>query len=413
MNLMNLKQTMNIDANNLTKKKILIITQNFPPEEVGGATHNFEMAKYLAALGCDVSVITTLPAYPYGEFNKVNEIKEDNLYPFEVQRIWAYRPTETEPSTFKRILQYLSFSLNAFFHSICHRRYMVVITSQPPEFTMMTGFLLKTLLRKKWVVDVRDLWLENAVALGFFSEKSIYFQLFDKIRRFCLKKLDVFAYTSPFIKEWFYSHYKISTTTVFNPNGIDPAEYPYSSSSGTNIIYIGNIGHAYDLKNVITALTFIPDKTIKLIIRGGGDKKEDLVTYVNSLQLNDRVIFHEKISRHDLLLLISSCRLGICPLKEEDSLRSVIPIKVVEYMGCGIPFIGTGFGEIERLAKESGAGVVIKNDPNTIAQSIESLYYDEEKCKIMGHRARNYAENEFNKIKIIERLLNTICPIPK
>lgn len=391
-----------------SKQKILIITQNFPPETVGGATHNFEMAKYLCAEGCDITVITALPSYPYGEFNDVIDVKEDNSYSFDVKRIWAFRPREPDPCTFKRLLQYLSFSLNAFLHSLRYTKFKVVITSQPPEFTMINGFLLKSLLRKIWVVDVRDLWLENAAALGFFSEKSIYFRLFDKTRSICLKKLDLFAYTAPMIKDWFYNHYPITATSVFNPNGIDPTEYPYSTEVGNHIIYIGNIGHAYDLKNVITSLTYLQDKTINLIIRGGGDKKDELVSYVNKLQLNDRVVFYEKLSRSDLLKLIRRCRIGICPLKEEESLRSVIPTKVIEYMGCGIPFIGTGFGEIERLAEESNAGIITKNDPISIATAIGSLYNNKEKCKTMGICSRNYVEREYDKTRIIERLLSNI-----
>lgn len=393
---------------NRLNRKILIITQNFPPETVGGATHNFEMAKYLSYLGCDVKVITTYPTYPYGEFKEVKYDEEDRLYPFNIVRIWTYRPIESDPNNIKRLCQYISFSVNAFFHGIFYNDYKIIITSQPPEFTMLSGFLLKIIFRKTWVVDVRDLWLENAAALGFIKRKGVFYILFDNIRKICLKKADLFAYTAPIIKNWFFDHYSVNGIPIFNPNGIDPMEYRVNSGIGEHIIYIGNVGHAYDLECVMVALKMLSDKKIKLFIRGGGDKKQNLISFAKTNQIIDRVFFIEKLPRDSLLSLISNCRIGICPLKEEQSLESVIPTKVIEYMGCGIPFIGTGYGEIVRLADESKAGIITKNNPECIASEIESLYFNEQKCKTMGNNGRIYVEREFNKIKIINQLLSAI-----
>ena len=394
--------------------KVLLLTQNFPPETVGGATHNFEMAKYLSKFGCNVDVVTTYPTYPYGEFEKPHKFYlDEKINGVTVKRIWAYIPRKSAPPTIHRLLQYGSFSLHAFVKIISHKEYDAIITSQPPEFTLVTGYFLKKITRKPWIVDVRDLWLENATLLGFLKKNSIFYKMFEKFRKIALSSVDVFAYTAPTIKNWFFENYDIQGVPLFNPNGVDPTEYPYRKDVGKNLIYVGNIGYAYDLKTVIEALLYLRDKSIKLLIRGGGDKKQAVANFILDLELSDRVSFIEKLPRRQLLTLISNSRIGLCPLRKEDSLKSVIPTKVIEYMGCGIPFIGTGEGEIARLAMESSAGVMVDNNPLDIAKAIEKLNNDIHLCKKMGENGRVYVEKEYNKLKIIEQLYITLKRVCK
>jgi glycosyltransferase involved in cell wall biosynthesis len=77
-------------------------------------------------------------------------------------------------------------------------------------------------------------------------------------------------------------------------------------------------------------------------------------------------------------------------------------------MGCGIPFIGTGDGEIVRLAEESGAGIITNLKPVDIAAAINKLNNDDVLCKNMGENGRKYVEREYNKPIIIKRLYEVI-----
>jgi glycosyltransferase involved in cell wall biosynthesis len=386
--------------------KILIISQYFPPEPTGGAIHNYEMAKYLSLHGFNITVITTQPTFPYGEFR--NKIADENSYPFTLKRIWAYQPESSDPSKIKRVFHYVSFTCNSFLHSIYKNRYHLVITSQPPDFTLIPGFLLKNLRRNIWMVDVRDLWLENAASLGFIKENGVIFKIFKKFRSYCFKSIDIFAYTAPTIKKWFYYQDSIKAVSIFNPNGINPAEYPLKTKIGNNLLFVGNIGYAYNLKLIIESLSILKKYNLKLLIVGGGDLKKELQQFVLGQGLDDNVIYIDKLPHHEVLNIISNCRIGLCPLKEIESLKSSIPIKALEYMGCGIPFIGTGIGEIEKLAEESGGGIIVNSNPKSMAKAIHDLYFDEQECQEMGEKGRIYVEKRFNKVLVMDHLSEVI-----
>jgi len=382
--------------------KAVIITQNFPPETVGGATYNFEMADYLSKK-MDIEVITSFPSYPYGEYNNVSI--NDN-YSFKVTRIKCYLPIKDNPTAFQRIIEYASFSIFSFFELMKKRNVDIVITSQPPEFTLYTGFVYKLLLRKKWIIDIRDLWYENAINLGLIKNITLPDIIYSNSKKFMIKYSNMIVYTADTIIQYYKQKYNYSGLSLFNPNGIDPSYYPKKNEVGNDLVYVGNIGHAYNLKILIDALSMI-DLNVKLYIRGGGDKKNELINYIKEKKMCDRVIFLDKMSRKELLLFISKRRIGICPLKKYDSLKSVIPTKVIEYMGCGIPFIGTGEGEIERLARESRAGTIVNNKIE-MANIINTLYPDEKKCQYMGRKGRLYVEKYYNKTMIIDNLYEKI-----
>lgn len=393
---------------------VLLITQNFPPESVGGAVHNFEIAEHLSKLGCAVDVLTTYPTYPYGDFDRQNRLcSREKLEKINVTRIWTFQPIKPDPPLRHRLLQYLIFPLHGFLRLVLStlfssKRYDVVVTSHPPETILMLGYLMKKLGRMIWVAEFRDLWIEAAVSLGFISSSSVFHKLGERLRKQALQSADIFAYVSWRIRDEFVKKYKVRAKQVFNPNGVDPRRCPVCDKKNGNMIYVGNIGHAYSLENVITSLSYIKNKNLKLLIAGGGDKKVDLLRLVDELDLNGRVEFVGILSHDQVLDLISKSVLGLHAQKELDFLEPAIPIKVLEYMGCGVPFVAIGRGEIERLAKDSQAGLVVGNEPKEIASAIDSLIEDRGLLRKMGENGRDFVGREFNMPKTVSELHQAI-----
>ena len=393
------------------KVNILFLTQHFPPEPTGGAIHTYDMTKYLSDYDISIDVITTLPAYPYGSFLDISKVPIDLIIEerqnVNIKRIWTYRPKGSSPTSIQRIIQYITFALNALFHTLLKKRYDVIITSQPPEFVLFTGLVLKKVKGSLWVADVRDLWFEAAVALGYVKERSISYIAFDFFRRNALQHVDILAYTSTEIKSHLVHKYNLQCKTISNPNGIDPAEFLHSTDIGNNLIYIGNLGYQYHFDNFIEALALV-DEDIELTILGGGDQRSYLQKKVEQFKIQNRVHFIDSLPHRRVLEMICAARIGICPLRLDSSLRSVLPIKVLEYMGCGKPFIATGIGEIESLVRESNAGVLVDNNPKAIAEAIERMYSDTGTHQKMSANGLKFVNSNFNKISIIDNLLEEI-----
>ena len=185
--------------------------------------------------------------------------------------------------------------------------------------------------------------------------------------------------------------------------------YPEYKSKKDQIIYAGNVGHAQDLESCILAIKkIIKYKDIKLIIVGDGDIRKDLEDLVVQENLEDYVIFTGLINRSKIPEMIAESLIGLAPLKKLECLDYAAPTKIFEYMGCGIPFLGCGIGEIERLAKESNAGIIADNDPDSIANSIINLIDNPKKSKEMGDNGIKYVEKYYNRKIISLNLYNQI-----
>jgi glycosyltransferase involved in cell wall biosynthesis len=291
------------------------------------------------------------------------------------------------------------------------KKYDVVITSHPPEPTLLLGYFIKKFIRIVWVAEFRDLWLEAAASLGFTSEKAILYKLSEILREKALLSADIFAYVSKTIRKRFVKRYRIRSKEIFSPNGVDPEKCPLCETKERNVIHLGNIGFAYSLENFVKSLSYVSDNNLKLVFVGGGDKKPDLLRLVNELGFGDRVKFVGILSHEEAMDLTSKSLIGLCGQKDLDSFEYLVPIKVLEYMGCGIPFVASGRGEIERLAKESEAGLIVESEPSVIAKALNSLIEDSSLRTKMGLNGRNFVLKEHNTPEIISKLHQTILSI--
>ena len=85
-----------------------------------------------------------------------------------------------------------------------------------------------------------------------------------------------------------------------------------------------------------------------------------------------------------------------------------IPAKLQSYLACGKPIIASLNGIGAKIIRESNSGLVSKaEDPNSLANSIiEFMKLTDEQKKKLGLNARRYFEKEFQRTKLINRLID-------
>jgi glycosyltransferase involved in cell wall biosynthesis len=77
-------------------------------------------------------------------------------------------------------------------------------------------------------------------------------------------------------------------------------------------------------------------------------------------------------------------------------------------MSCCIPFVGCGTGEIQDIANSSGAGVIARNTPESIAEAILHLVDDPMLSKQMGDSGRKFVEQQYTRKAIAKDLKELI-----
>lgn len=396
-------------------KRVLIISQHFPPERSGNASRIFDLAYHLVKNGLHVTVVSPPPSFPTGAFPRSTKLFETHQDSGIISvRLWTWQPASQDPGFLSRICYYLIFPFHAlvwvFFHN---HQYDVIITSSPPVFTHMPGRFLKCFKKMPWIMDIRDLWIDASISLGFLKKGGILEKIARLFERNCLQASDAIGVTTHELGRRLPDHAEIQHKIHHIPNGVDTNFfYPYPVIKKDQIIYAGNIGYAQDLDLVIRAVQLInKEYPLKFIIAGGGDTTSDLKSLIEDLYLQDIVHFTGILPRESIPLLFSESILGVAPLKKLQSLEYAAPTKIYEYIACGIPFVGCGIGEIQEIANLSGAGVIANNSPEEIAQAILHLVIDPQKCTKMGASGRKFVEQRYARgaiAKDLQKIIETV-----
>ena len=399
----------------MAQKRILIISQHFPPEKSGNASRVYDLSKNMVNFGAHVIVYSPFPSFPYGTFQRINKLRSnriiDGIYHF---KIWNWQPDFEDPSFLSRMAYYLVFPLLATVRALINsKHYDVIITTAPPVFTGIPGYFIKKITGKKWLFDVRDLWLDASVALEFIKKDSFFYKLTRYYEKLCYDTCDHILVTTNKVKEIINKTYNIPNEKMHViPNGVDSSAYrPLNKKKKNQLIYTGNIGHAQDLEKVILAVKRIneeQDSTLDFYLVGDGDIKHQLELFVKRNNIGNHVFFTGIVEREEIPGLINESMIGVAPLKDLEILEYAIPTKSYEYMSCEVPFVATGKGEIEKIAEESGSGLIAKNDVDSIYEKISYLIHNPDVRQQMGEKGREFVKKYNDRKMIAQHLLDII-----
>ena len=83
-----------------------------------------------------------------------------------------------------------------------------------------------------------------------------------------------------------------------------------------------------------------------------------------------------------------------------------LPIKLFEYMACGLPVVASNFPEISRVVKEADCGILVDpTDVDEIADAIIYMLEHPEEMKRIGDNGRIAVKEKYNWERMEERLL--------
>ncbi|TYO98349.1 hypothetical protein EDC39_107150 [Geothermobacter ehrlichii] len=381
--------------------KILFLTDNFPPEVNAPASRTFEHCREWIKSGHHVTVITCAPNFPKGE---VYEGYKNRLWQTEIMdgikviRVWTY--IAANEGFAKRILDYVSFMLSAILASPFAGRPDLVIGTSPQFFTACAAYVVSRLKRVPFVFELRDIWPESVKAVGAMGDSAVI-RFFEKIEMFLYRKAaGIVSVTESFKRtliERGIDGEKISVVT----NGVDSSRFQpmpkdaelvqrYGLEGKFVSGYIGTHGMAHALETILEAAErvrrFENGDQYHFILLGHGARKEALIEKAKQMQL-ENVIFIDSVPKEEVPRYWSLLDVSIIHLKKTPLFTTVIPSKLFECMGMGIPTLHGVAGESAEIVEREGAGIVF--EPENADELIENLV----KLKEDGDCYRQLQEN--------------------
>ena len=406
---------------------ILFLTDNFPPEVNAPATRTLDHASVWVEAGHQVTIITCVPNFPIGKVfkgYKNKPIQVEYINNIRVIRVWSYvAPNE---GFAKRILDFLSFMISSFLAGMTVRNVDVVVGTSPQFFTGISACAIALLKRRPFVFEVRDLWPESLRAVGVLRNNLI-FKMLEKIEH-CLyrKASQIVVVTNSFKKHLVnrgIEEEKIHVVT----NGIDTKKFK-PRSKDTNLLqelslldkfvvgYIGTHGMAHSLETVIESATILSaspqHEDIIIIMLGDGASRDDLLRKAEGLK---NIKFIRSVSKSEVSNYWSILDASIVHLKKNSLFETVIPSKIFESMGMGIPILHGVQGESADIIKRYNAGILFEPESaQSLTECIKNIHSDPKKrveLKEGGLSAVEKFDRDFLARKMLEVFAKAILPL--
>lgn len=403
---------------------ILFLTDNFPPEVNAPASRTHEHAREWVKAGHRVTVITCAPNFPTGKLFKGYQNRlwqREVIDGIDVVRVWTYITANQRIR--RRTLDYLSYMFAAIFAAPFVRGVDVVVGTSPQFFAACAAYVVSRCKRVAFVFELRDLWPESIRAIGVVGQ-SVVLDWMETVELFLYRNAACIVSVTHSFKRNLESRGIDGRKIAVITNGVDvsrfaprPKDDLLSRELGVQgkfvCGYVGTHGLAHGLQTILDAAHRIKDRPggadVAFILLGDGAEKARLKAQAARLGL-DNVRFLDTVPKADVPRYWSLLDVSVIHLRRAELFSAVIPSKLFECMGMGIPVLHGVAGESAAIVERHGIGRVFEpENADQLVDALLAMKHDrdglQESRKRCLHAAPQYCRSNLAKqmLQAIER----------
>jgi len=364
---------------------ILFLTDNFPPEVNAPASRTFEHCREWVRAGQRLTVITCVPNFPKGRVYKGyrNRLWQSEIIEgIRVIRVWSY--ITANEGFVKRILDYQSFMITATLASLFVRQVDVVVGTSPQFFTVCAAWAVSVLKRIPFVFELRDLWPESIRAVGAMQD-SAAIRWLERLELFLYRNARLIvsvthAFRDNLIKRGIEGN-KIHVVT----NGVDMSRFKPRPKDQVLVRqyglegrfvggYVGTHGLAHHLETILDAADRLSSEGLgqrfHFMLLGDGARKPALQDDAQRRGLKN-VTFIDSVPKEEVARYWSLLDVSIIHLRKTELFTTVIPSKLFECMGMGLPVLHGVAGESADIVRAELVGITF--EPENADQLVAHL----------------------------------------
>jgi glycosyltransferase involved in cell wall biosynthesis len=447
-------------------KKVLIITDTFPPYKHIGRFRIQQFAKFLPQFGWEPIILTPTSSYLWEKDVALEKEIPKNLKVFRpflpptlpviIRNITnMFRaekkigepdiPTNTKKNikkssiikiivvfiinTFNNLFEqyilipgkqilWLPFAIAQAVRIIKKYDVDVIFSSVPVYSNHIVACMLKILTQKSWVADYRDLWANDITRMKRFSKFRGYVERL--MEKCLLPQMDLIIFVSAMkvlVMKNEYPNINFNNIAVL-PNGFDPymlldSKYRYKRNAIFEIVYTGRITahrhHNKFLYSIGLLLNERPDlkKVLKLKFIGKISEREkqifDEITRKYFLEKN--ISYVSWLDHKKISKIQREADLLLLIVDDVKFAEAILPGKVFEYIVANRPILTLApDGDTKNIIIETNTGIVVP--PKDIQQISEAIiqYYKKWKANELYINPNWIEINKYNREKLTEKL---------
>ena len=410
-------------------KKIAIITMGVKLKGEKGYTRFGYLAEFLTKAGFQVDLITTTFQHWEKAQRDLKKIQADidaGEYPFGLRFI--YEPGYKKNVDLARIRSHkiAAQNLKKMLEDKPEdgKDYDLLYAEIPPNDVARVAAEYGVAHNIPFVSDVNDLWPEAMrMVLDIPVVSSVLFYPLQRDAEKVYSMVSGVVGTSDEYRDRPFKNQNrnVPKVTVYVGNEIkvfdEGAEENKASVAKPEgefwVSYAGTIGTSYDIRTMVLAGEELirrghPD--IKIKILGGGPMKDELEKLAKDNKIkNVEFVGYAPYDKMAAYLAESDVLVNSFVKKAPQS----IVTKIGDYLAAGKAMINTCMSpEFRNKVEADGFGInIMPEDVEILAGAIEDLYNDDEKRLAMGKRAREIAEEQFDRPKAYQKIADLVTEL--
>lgn len=270
----------------MKRPKILISSINFAPDHAGIGVYSTDFPLYLAERGDRVTMVTGFPYYPQWKKRRQDRrrlFQRERYKGISVRRGYLYVPKKT--SALQRLWHELTFCCFAALNMLRAKEHDVIVVFSPPFFLGFVGLFFKWLWRCPLVINVQDLPLDAALALGMVRT-GLFTRLLVGLEKWIYQQADLMVTISPTMMDALRAKGVPESRLALVPNWIDVGMHAHGIPPGAfiqghpeakgkfTVAYAGNLGAKQGIDLLLHLAERMKDdpRFYFFIIGDGGDR---------------------------------------------------------------------------------------------------------------------------------------------
>ena len=405
-----------------SSKHILFLTHYFPPESNAPAARVYEMAKCWIQDGQQVTIITGVPNVPNGivyEGYRNRLYQKETIDGINVIRVWTY--IAANKGTLRRIMNYLSYMFSSVLAGLFVKSPDIVIATSPQFFCGWAGLILSKLRRRRFILEIRDIWPDSIIAVGTHMP-GFLIKMLEILELKMYKEADTIVtvgegYKGQLIaKKVPAGKIEVVTngadTTIFKPSPKDQAIVSkYNLKDKFVCSYVGTIGMACGLDIVINAaekLKYQSNSKITFLLVGDGARRHELEELAKKKKL-DNVIFTGRFPKEDVPGILSVSDVNLIHLIKKELFKSVLPSKIFEAAAMKNPIIIGVQGYAADFVSTIEAGICIEpENTDELLDALEKISSNKELSEQMGQKGYENVTRYYTRGILAKKYLGII-----
>lgn len=295
----------------------------------------------------------------------------------------------------------------------------VVVASSGPITVGIPGLVARYIGRRPLVFEVRDLWPEGAIQLGFLQSQWTI-GLARWFERACYWSAASVVACSAGQAAWI-QRVDPQVKTAVIPNASDNQlieqvgrmdRLPEWARDKQLVLYTGTLGLIDDCAQILDAANIVQRcgrSDICFVIIGDGKERTELDSKAAAFGLTNTHFLGLR-SKKEVMQWLQEASCALFVVKDVPFLATASPNKLFDAFAAGVPTVQTTQGWIKDLFNAERCGITVPpNDPKAMAAAICRLVDDPALRSEMGRNARRVAEEQFDRDLLAERMRHVLA----